>query len=695
MLVGMGAACAGENLIEDTSFEIPKEADQFGLVFEKWGGWNYEGDCRFAVGCIAHSGQTSCLLIGRSSPKIRIRQEHELEPGRYRVTAFIRGLDISTGTWNSTTEFMFNDSYVQLQKNGTFGWTRLTYVGQVNEKKKVAVSFGLMAPGYFWIDDVVLEKVEASTPLTEKPELSAEEMPIVPPGEIGIGAVRCCECGYRNMPAWKRCYACGTPLEEKRIVVDGPLVKRITSFEDKNPFENGVVVREHATDGRNALRIDRSYAVMDGAQDWTGYDYLKADLYTDAKDPLELYLEVRDTATRDYWTRVNYTTVVPPGHSTLVLPVKQLYVGEKSRPGRMLILNGITRFVLSIGDKPAGPLYVDDIRLERDESAERVRFDGLYALDFGTGASPVMEGFTQVTPASLPVLDFSDADSQMQLARDLGFLAVCSYGSGVTGLNAYYQDTEQMKTAGLSDYDSFIKTIYTSIQNHADEHRWLPTYWNLADEPIGDDLKRSIENATAYHRAFPKGPPFFTGASSFSGSDTNDPHFQLAKALHVVNWNMHDEAGVKLIHEAGGDWAFYNGGNRWTYGDYLYKAAKQFGMKFRLSWHWNATAGDPYYALDCREDDYAWCNATPDGRLVPAVEFERLRAGLDDYRHLLTLARLANEKTGSATAEAAEKLIAGRLAASRLGQREHDRIFGFEDWQSFRRQVADMIERLR
>jgi hypothetical protein len=294
-----------------------------------------------------------------------------------------------------------------------------------------------------------------------------------------------------------------------------------------------------------------------------------------------------------------------------------------------------------------------------------------------------------------PVLDFHDADVQMQLARSLGFLAVCSYGSGVTGWNAYYQDTEQMKAAGFSDYSAFLKAIYTAVQNHADERGWLPTYWNLADEPLGDDLHRSIENAAAYRQAFPQGPPFFTGASSFGGSDRNDPHFQLAKTFHVVNWNLHDEAGVNLLHEAGGDWAFYNGGNRWTYGDYLYKAAKQFGLKFRLSWHWNATAGDPYYALDCREDDYAWCNATPDGRLVPAVDFERLRAGLDDYRHLLTLARLAKEKHGSAAAEGAEKLIAGRLAAFKLGQREHDPIFGFDDWRSFRRHVADAIEQLR
>ena len=53
---------------------------------------------------------------------------------------------------------------------------------------------------------------------------------------------------------------------------------------------------------------------MDAAQNWTGYDYVKADVYTDAKKPLELYFKVRDAATRDYWTRVNYTTVVPPGN---------------------------------------------------------------------------------------------------------------------------------------------------------------------------------------------------------------------------------------------------------------------------------------------------------------------------------------------------------------------------------------------
>ena len=42
-------------LLADPSFEVTKEKDQFGLVFAKWGGWKYEGDCEFRVGQVGHS----------------------------------------------------------------------------------------------------------------------------------------------------------------------------------------------------------------------------------------------------------------------------------------------------------------------------------------------------------------------------------------------------------------------------------------------------------------------------------------------------------------------------------------------------------------------------------------------------------------------------------------------------------------
>ena len=203
------------------------------------------------------------------------------------------------------------------------------------------------------------------------------------------------------MPQWKTCYACGTPLEGKKAVANGPATRLITSFEDKNPFENGTIVAEHATDGTKSLRMDKDYIVMLKPQDWRGYDFLETDVYTDSKVPVPFYAEFYDAQTRDYWTRVNYTTVIPPGQSTLILPLKQLYVGEKSRPGRPLELGSITKMVYAIGDKPPAPVYIDNLRLRRDDSPSRMVFDGLYAFDFGLSTSPVMEGFTPLTQGTI------------------------------------------------------------------------------------------------------------------------------------------------------------------------------------------------------------------------------------------------------------------------------------------------------
>jgi hypothetical protein len=305
--------------------------------------------------------------------------------------------------------------------------------------------------------------------------------------------------------------------------------------------------------------------------------------------------------------------------------------------------------------------------------------------------SVVYQGFKDGKPA----LDFSAADRQMADARKYGFLAVNSYGAGLTGIDAYSRDLGKMKAAGPTDYSAFVKAIYSAIDRHAREKEWLPVYWNLGDEPSGDSLTESIENAKAYRKAFPQGPPFFTAATSLYNHDARDPHFELSRTLHVATLAQHDETGVKLLASAGGAWAYYNGGSRWTYGIYLYKAVKEFGLKFRLAWHWHAASGDPYYALDCREDDYAWANLTPTRQLAPSVEFMRIAAGLDDYRHLLTLARLAKAKAGTPAASRAETLIRDRMAAFHLGRADPDPAFGVDEWAAYRRRLADAIEALQ
>ncbi len=187
VLAAAGIVHGGDNFIPDPSFEETKPKDRWGHVFAKWSGWIYEGECEFRVSDIAHGGKHALLMVGGSGAKIRAWPDKlVLDPGRYRVTAYLRGLDIGTGPYKQTTEFMFAGKYLPLRKNGTFGWTRLTYVGDVPQKKEQShPSFGLMASGYLWVDDVSVEKVAAGVPLTPQPVLGAEEKPVEPPGEFG------------------------------------------------------------------------------------------------------------------------------------------------------------------------------------------------------------------------------------------------------------------------------------------------------------------------------------------------------------------------------------------------------------------------------------------------------------------------------------------------------------------------------
>ena len=70
-------------------------------------------------------------------------------------------------SWNQTTEFMFAGNYMPLNKNGTFGWTKLTFVGDVPEQKDY------VAPE-LWPDGTrvpvggrcVCREVDPQTPLT-------------------------------------------------------------------------------------------------------------------------------------------------------------------------------------------------------------------------------------------------------------------------------------------------------------------------------------------------------------------------------------------------------------------------------------------------------------------------------------------------------------------------------------------------
>ncbi len=895
--------------------------------------------------------------------------------------------------------------------------------------------------------------------------------------------------------------------------------RTLASFEDGllAPFASsapGVAVVEeaHATQGRRSMRLQNGYASWDGPQDWSDYDFLKADTYNSGESPVPLSVEIHDSATKGYWTRVNYQTILPPGASTLILPT-DLYVGEKSRPGRPLDKAHITRFVIGIeGKKP--PVYFDNLRIERDLS-DRIKVEGLRAFSFGPGTSPPIHGFTAVTPATLyspgrsyglrnarvwraydalqpdplyqvgmciesggfavdlpngryhvflnidspsgfwgeyqvyrkrtvrangvvvvsetmdlprflqryfrfadvedsvdentfdkyqepyfrekefdaevtdgrltldfegeawanyvsalviypasrstqgkqylanlrerrrfyfdnyfkrvlpdggrdargtipafhptpdesekgyvlfcrdwmeevpvnavprreevrrpvttfasagerapivfslyplraggtiavsvsdlksqtgavvpanavqlgvvshrltrltsegtvytiaprfvmpraaapvkdgttttfwltlrvpdrvwageysgqirftfsdgrtdslplrvrlfatplvpldvaagpwgsnlplpwyredlgdyeremfrkslekmreygcttfsgiptlrirkwsnaaPDIDFEQADREMADARLLGFKrVVVNYNGGIGGFDNYHIDEPAMRAAGFTDYVAFLRAILSAVGAHARLAGWLPVAFNLCDEPQGEDAKDAAANARAWREAAPP-EMLTTGATSVESASPDDPHLDLARALRVPNLNGHDDRAIKAIKAAGDSWAFYNGGSRWTFGAYMFKCVQQYGMAFRLSWHWNVAAGDPYYALDCREDDYAWVATNARRELIPSIHFERdIREGIDDYRYMLTLSCLIRARPNHSGAKEANRLLSEKLAAFRLGERDHDAKWPTTEYAAYRLKLAAAIEAL-
>lgn len=253
------------NLIPDPSFENARDPDRFGRCFPQWGGWIYAEPAAFGVGRVAHSGSNSCVLSGEQGCKIRIFSNNQPAPaGRYRLHAFIRGLEIGPGAYGRAIDFSagLRDQWWTITNRITFGWSPLTYVFEVppppgtNAPPMIAFKLGLLAEGHLWVDDVSLERVDAAVPLTPEPQLGPEEAPLAPPGPFTEPLVRCPECGYRNRADWGHCFACGTALVSPQQVFTTPASITIADFEGKGlaPFAGGTRETNSPLAGAASLR---------------------------------------------------------------------------------------------------------------------------------------------------------------------------------------------------------------------------------------------------------------------------------------------------------------------------------------------------------------------------------------------------------------------------------------------------------
>jgi len=116
-------------------------------------------------------------------------------------------------------------------------------------------------------------------------------------------------------------------------------------------------------------------------------------------------------------------------------------------------------------------------------------------------------------------------------------------------------------------------------------------------------------------------------------------------------------------------------------------------------WHYQCPNGDPWNDLDGDARD--WCAAYPgeDGELVPTIDWEALREGVDDMRYIATLkhhaALAAKTPEGGDAAEAAmqtlEEILEGDPAATQYDFRS---ALSDDAFHGLRRRLADAITAL-
>jgi hypothetical protein len=165
--------------------------------------------------------------------------------------------------------------------------------------------------------------------------------------------------------------------------------------------------------------------------------------------------EVPEGTTRRFWLTVRTPTDTPAGLYKGTIVVRPVAGPIARIPLEFRVCGGR----LDPPDVPAGPFdyrigipwYPDDPRAAgfnrrlNDASLRKLREYGFTACS--GMPSIAYRGFR----GGKPILDFGAADAEMKRAKDLGFLAVVTYGAGLSGIDAYHEDASQMAAAGFKD----------------------------------------------------------------------------------------------------------------------------------------------------------------------------------------------------------------------------------------------------
>jgi len=289
-----------------------------------------------------------------------------------------------------------------------------------------------------------------------------------------------------------------------------------------------------------------------------------------------------------------------------------------------------------------------------DELLQMLRAAGLNTISGGPNVR-----FGGFTDDGRPALDFGAVDRFMRAAKAAGFTRpLHSYGgpARIAGLHGRYVVGAQGRRWAEEQnapFPDLLARSWKELLGHAEQDRWLPVRYYFCDEPRVEEPAR--EQLTLMRLYQERVPELHIGGSYSVHWDRDRAidhvHQDMFRALDFSVLNIHGPRDLDEAERLGKELFIYNQGrSRYSFGLYQWAELRK-GVRGRIQWHLLALHGYQYFDLDGREPDTAMINW---GRTTihPSVDFERLRAGMIDFRLAATLWHLAGERDGAAADEA-------------------------------------------
>ncbi len=263
--------------------------------------------------------------------------------------------------------------------------------------------------------------------------------------------------------------------------------------------------------------------------------------------------------TRRFWMTVRTPADAGPGLYKGTISIRTDNGGTTRIPLEFRVRSG----TLDPVDIPAGPFgYTIGNSLVRRRSQGRGVQSADGEKELAEDARLWLHGLQRAAVDRVPGVQPGQAGARFRFGRRLdeaaqgawASWAVSSYGGGVSGFDAYHQDTAAMGSAGFTDYSAFVKAIYSQVAERTrSSSDWIPVYYNLADEPIGDDLVRPAENAESLPAGVSEGAAVLHRGQQLHRQRSRRSPFPAGEGTEL--WfpgTTTMKPSVNLLHSAGG-----------------------------------------------------------------------------------------------------------------------------------------------